>query len=63
MLLSKYYTCFKNCYSKFFYISVSGKSILSLTFAVKYFNQKTSDDALMKHFNPGNTGDQMNAFD
>ena len=43
--------------------SVSSKSIASLTFAVKYLNQKTPNDTLIKHFIPGNTQGKMNAFD
>ena len=42
---------------------MNSKSIISLTFAVKYFNQKTPNDTLIKHFIPGNTQDKMNAFD
>ena len=39
------------------------KSILSLTFEVTYFNQKTPNDTLVKYFLPENTQDKMNAFD
>ena len=44
-------------------ISVNSKSILSLTFTAEFFNQKTPNDTLMKHFLPGNTQDKMNAID
>ena len=42
---------------------MSSKIILSPTFPVKYFNQKTPNDTLMKYFLPGNTQDKINAFD
>ena len=63
MLLSKYYIRFRNCQPQSLYISVSSKSFLNLTFAVKYFKKKTPNDILMKHFFLGNTQDKMNAFD
>ena len=34
----------------------------NLTFAVEYFNQKTPNSTLVKHFLPRNTQDKMNAF-
>ena len=62
MILSKYYTHSKICWPQLFWVSVSSKSSLNLTFLVKYFNQKTPNDSLMKRFLPGKTQDKMNAF-
>ena len=42
---------------------MSSKSLLSLTLAVKCFNQKTANDTLIKHFHSENTQDKMNVFD
>ena len=46
---------------------MSSKILFSLTFAVKYFNQKTPNDTLMKHFLSENmmkyNENKMNVFD
>ena len=43
-------------------VSFSKKKILSIAFAVKYFDQETPNDTARNHFLPGNNQDSINTF-